>query len=101
MGRRAAPPRGVSMSGEVKHPILRLLRKLASAAEAHRATDGQLLQRFVSRRDAAAFEVLVHRHGAMVWRVCRQLLPEAHAASLKALAARLDHLPAGATVRQK
>ena len=40
-------------------------------------TDGQLLDRFVARRDEdaeAAFAALVDRHGAMVLRVCRQVL---------------------------
>src|SRR5947208_6201803 len=33
-------------------------------------SDAELLRRFVSARDAAAFEVLVWRHGAMVFRLC-------------------------------
>ncbi len=37
-------------------------------------TDEQLLDRFVSERDAVAFEALVRRHGSMVLGVCRRLL---------------------------
>jgi RNA polymerase sigma-70 factor (ECF subfamily) len=37
-------------------------------------TDGQLLERFLSRRDEAAFEALVYRHGAMVLSVCQRVL---------------------------
>ncbi len=37
-------------------------------------TDGQLLEGFVSRRDTAALEALVLRHGLMVWGVCRRVL---------------------------
>lgn len=37
-------------------------------------TDEQLLGCYLERRDDAAFEVLVRRHGPMVWRVCRRLL---------------------------
>jgi RNA polymerase sigma factor (sigma-70 family) len=38
------------------------------------STEGELLERFVTRRDEAAFEALVARHGPMVLGVCRQLL---------------------------
>jgi RNA polymerase sigma factor (sigma-70 family) len=37
-------------------------------------TDGQLLDRFVSLREAAAMEVLVRRHGPLVWGVCRRIV---------------------------
>ena len=36
-------------------------------------SDAQLIERFVARRDEAAFELLVWRHGAMVLNLCRQL----------------------------
>jgi RNA polymerase sigma factor (sigma-70 family) len=58
-------------------PLQRFVHQLAAAGELGRLTDGQLLTRFVQQRDEAAFEVLVHRHGALVWRVCRQVLPNA------------------------
>jgi RNA polymerase sigma factor (sigma-70 family) len=41
-------------------------------------TDGQLLEAFVSRRDADAFEALVRRHGPMVLGVCRRVLRDPH-----------------------
>jgi RNA polymerase sigma factor (sigma-70 family) len=42
------------------------------------ATDGQLLEGFVARRDEAAFEALVRRHGPMVLGVCRRILGSHH-----------------------
>jgi RNA polymerase sigma factor (sigma-70 family) len=63
------------MSGDAINPMLRCVRQLALKGEIRQMTDGQLLERFVRHRDEAAFEVLVHRHGPMIWRVCRQLLP--------------------------
>ena len=41
-------------------------------------TDGQLLECFVSRREPAALEALVRRHGPMVWGVCRRVLRNHH-----------------------
>src|SRR5947208_3590144 len=41
-------------------------------------TDGQLLECFIARRDDAAFEALVRRHGPMVLGVCRRILRNHH-----------------------
>jgi RNA polymerase sigma factor (sigma-70 family) len=43
-------------------------------------TDAQLLNRFLTKHDEAAFELLVWRHGPMVLRVCRRILRDVHGA---------------------
>src|SRR5262245_37029880 len=47
-----------------------LARRRASAADG--ITDAELLHRFARERDEAAFELLVWRHGGMVFGVCRR-----------------------------
>src|SRR5207237_1053872 len=64
--------------------VLKHLETLLRVGPAAGHSDGQLLERFADRRDEAgaeaAFAALVGRHGAMVLRVCRQVLGDAHAA---------------------
>ncbi|SIO36728.1 RNA polymerase sigma factor, sigma-70 family [Singulisphaera sp. GP187] len=43
-------------------------------------SDARLLERFVTRRDEAAFTALVERHGAMVRNTCRAVLKDPNAA---------------------
>jgi RNA polymerase sigma factor (sigma-70 family) len=57
--------------------ILRHLRRAGTLRDAAALTDGQLLERFLARRDEAAFEALVKRHGPMVLGVCRRVLGNA------------------------
>jgi RNA polymerase sigma factor (sigma-70 family) len=53
-------------------PLLALVRRLTPEAES--VSDAELLNRFALQRDQAAFELLVWRHGALVWGVCRRML---------------------------
>ncbi|HEY7308498.1 MAG TPA: sigma-70 family RNA polymerase sigma factor [Gemmataceae bacterium] len=55
-------------------PVLEHIRALAAARPDARACDAELLSRFVGRRDEAAFESLLRRHGPMVLRVARRVL---------------------------
>jgi RNA polymerase sigma factor (sigma-70 family) len=58
--------------------LLRHLRKIADSSDAAGFHDAELLERFVQRRDEAAFELLVWRHQRMVLGVCRRVLGDAH-----------------------
>src|SRR5262245_33403645 len=52
--------------------VLRTLLRVAVPPDV--PADPELLDAFVCRRDEAAFEALVRRHGPMVWGVCRRIL---------------------------
>ena len=58
--------------------VLQHLRHILSQQEARGLTDGQLLERFLTYQDEAAFEALVRRHGPMVLAVCRRVLHNLH-----------------------
>jgi RNA polymerase sigma factor (sigma-70 family) len=58
--------------------FIRRLRTHFSPAEVGGLTDRDLLDRWLSRRDEAAFETLVWRHGPLVLGACRRLLADDH-----------------------
>ncbi len=58
--------------------VLRHVRTLAAAHTGRAASDRELLERFASGHDEAAFAALVERHGPMVLGVCRRALGDAH-----------------------
>src|SRR5256714_1919454 len=58
--------------------VIQHLRSTLLLREGAGLTDGQLLERFVSRREPAALEALVRRHGPMVWGVCCRILRNHH-----------------------
>jgi RNA polymerase sigma factor (sigma-70 family) len=62
------------MEREPAKVIRRYLRTMIVPAGAGDQTDRQLLEQFATQRDETAFATLVHRHGPLVWGVCRRLL---------------------------
>src|SRR5437764_12451026 len=66
------------MAAEHRRDVGRHLRRAVGLPDAEPATDGQLLDSFLTGRDEAAFEALVRRHGPMVWGVCRRVLGNPH-----------------------
>jgi RND family efflux transporter MFP subunit len=58
--------------------VVRYLHAVAGPDSSVGPTDGQLLERYVSQRDEAAFELLLWRHGTMVLNVCRRVLEDPH-----------------------
>jgi RNA polymerase sigma factor (sigma-70 family) len=55
--------------------LIQSLRRMAQPPGAERLSDAELLERFLARRDQAAFELLLWRHGPMVLGLCRRALP--------------------------
>jgi RNA polymerase sigma factor (sigma-70 family) len=65
------------MAATALNNLLRRLRDTSAAKAAAGLPDTELLERWATRRDEAAFEVLVWRHGPMVLGLSRRLLPRA------------------------
>src|SRR5262249_57244138 len=80
--------------------VIRNLRTAAAAGGIGGLTDGQLLERFVTRRDEGSFELLVWRHGAMVLATCRRVLADPADAEDAFQAAFLVFLRRAATIRR-
>jgi RNA polymerase sigma factor (sigma-70 family) len=60
--------------------ILRKIRSIRGGDDVTAVSDGELLRRFQTHGDEAAFELLVWRHGPMVFGVCSRILRNLHAA---------------------
>jgi HlyD family secretion protein len=71
------------MRNQAVGAVLKDVRTLLDVGTSTGLSDGQLLERYLLRRDDAAevaFRVLVERHGPMVLRTCRGVLHDVHAA---------------------
>ena len=58
--------------------VMQHLRRAVRAHDVAGMTDGQLLDSFIARKDEAAFQALMRRHGPMVLGVCRRFLHNHH-----------------------
>jgi RNA polymerase sigma factor (sigma-70 family) len=65
------------MPANQMNEVLQHLRRAGLLHDAAQQTDRQLLASFVGRREPAALEALVRRHGPLVWGVCRRVLGHA------------------------
>src|SRR5262245_1460160 len=79
---------------------IRDLRLTVVAHGTESLTDDQLLNRFVEHRDQAAFAALVHRHGQLVWGVCRRVVAHHHDAEDAFQATYVDLASKAASIRQ-
>jgi RNA polymerase sigma factor (sigma-70 family) len=66
------------MASNPMRKILQHLQRTALLGDGAGLTDGQLLERYLTQREDAAFAALVRRHGPMVMSVCRRVLGNDH-----------------------
>jgi RNA polymerase sigma factor (sigma-70 family) len=58
--------------------LVRRIRLAALAQDGAAGADGELIESFISRKDEAAFALLLRRHGPMVLNVCRRVIGNHH-----------------------
>jgi RNA polymerase sigma factor (sigma-70 family) len=68
------------MTNRLSGSVLTYLRRAVHLPNAPELNDGELLQRFTSLQDQAAFEALVQRHARVVWGACRRVTRDAQEA---------------------
>src|SRR6516162_1820746 len=71
-------PRRAGMATAQMDTVIRHLRRAVLQQDGTACTDAQLLASFIDQKDEAAFEVLVRRHGPMVFGVCRRVIDNHH-----------------------
>ena len=62
------------MAGRQFGAVVRRIERLFAVGSVAGLSEGQLLERFATVGDEAAFEALLARHGPMVLGICRQVL---------------------------
>jgi zinc protease len=67
-----------TMASDHVGSVVHSLQRLFGPGTVNALSEAQLLERFLVRRDEAAFEAILKRHGPMVHGVCRRLLDDPH-----------------------
>jgi RNA polymerase sigma factor (sigma-70 family) len=68
------------MAAKALNGVFHRLRALAAVHTSRACNDRELLERFLTAEDEAAFTLLVERHGPMILGLCRRLLRDRHEA---------------------
>jgi RNA polymerase sigma factor (sigma-70 family) len=89
------------MSAKQLQGVIQHLRRTAGARGLRGVPDGELLKRFRADRDEAAFELIVWRHGKMVFNVCRRICRNGPDADDAFQAAFLALVRKAGTIRQQ
>ena len=66
------------MASEHLGSVIHSLQRLFGPGTVNALSEAQLLERFIVRKDEAAFEAILKRHGPMVLGVCRRVLDDPH-----------------------
>jgi RNA polymerase sigma factor (sigma-70 family) len=88
------------MPQQVLSSFMQFLRRTAARQARDEQADAELLTQFAQHGDRTAFETIVHRHGPMVWNVCRRLLVRTEDAEDAFQAAFIVLLRRAASIRQ-
>ena len=62
------------MAKAAMSPILQTILSMVDDQRVKELCDRELLRRFVAEHDEAAFQTILHRHGPVVFNVCRSML---------------------------
>lgn len=89
------------MAGQQLHTLIQYLRRSVCPRGQDTLSDAQLLERWTTQRDEAAFEVLLWRHGPMVLSLCRRLLRDSHDIEDAFQAAFLTLVRKGSSIRRR
>jgi RNA polymerase sigma factor (sigma-70 family) len=89
------------MATTARDKAIEQLRRVLRVGDPAEESDCTLLGRFLDERDESAFEIMMRRHGPMVWAVCRRILRHPQDAEDAFQASFLVFVRKAATVRPR